>query len=315
MGPGSHARTVRGVHAPARPRAASAYSLPLVAVIALWGTIPVIVRQVDLPAAAIVAARLWLAALGLALVVLWERRTRRTSGPRVFSVARGRCAALSVVLAVHWIAEFAAFQRAPIGTVIFIVYLAPIGVALAAPRMLGERLTTRTVAALALAFGGFALLAWRAVSSAALSGLVAAGIAAVTFVLLVLWSKPLAAIYGGVRAALIEMTGAGVLLVPVAAAAAWGAPKTTWLWLPVLGIVHTALAIAVYLHALPRVGATRTAILGYIEPASAVVWAWLFLGEAPAVATIVGGVAIVMAALLVVNETTQPVEVPVHVPR
>lgn len=296
-------------------RSPGAYSFPLVAVIALWGTVPVIVRQVELPAAAIVATRLWLAALGLAAVVVWERRSQRVSGPTVFSVARGRCVAVSVVLAVHWVAEFAAYQRAPIGTVIFIVYLAPIGVALAAPRILGERLTSRTVGALALAFAGFALVAGGAVSSAALSGLVAAAVAAATFVLLILWSKPLAEIYGGVRTALIEMTGAGALLVPVAAAASWGTPRPAWLWLVVLGIVHTAVAIAVYLHALPRVGATRTAILGYIEPASAVVWAWLFLSESPTVATVLGGVAIVIAATLVVNETQQPAEVPVHVPR
>ena len=295
-------------------RSEAAYSLPLVVTIAVWGTIPVIVRQIDLPAAAIVASRLWLAALGLALVLAWERNTGRESGPKMFSVQRGRCVAVSLVLAVHWIAEFAAYQRAPIGTVIFIVYLAPIGVALAAPRVLGERLTARTIAALVLAFAGFALLAGRAVSSAATSGLVAAAIAMVTFVALILLSKPLAATYGGVRSAFIEMAGAGLILVPVALAAEWGSPQRAWLWLIVLGFVHTAVALAIYLHALPRVGATRTAILGYIEPASAVVWAWLFLSERPAVSTVAGGLAIVVAALLVVGETAELPEVPVHVP-
>ena len=284
-----------------QPRPTVAYSVPLVAVIAVWGTVPVIVRQIDLPAAAIVASRLWVAAIGLGVVLTWERRRRRASGPPVFSVERGRCVAVSVVLAVHWIAEFAAYQRAPIGTVIFIIYLAPIGVALAAPRVLGEGLTARTTGALALAVAGFVLLAGRAVSSAALSGLLCAALGAATFVLLVLWSKPLAEVYGGVRSAFIEMAGAGLLLVPVALVAAWGPPQRAWLWLVVLGLVHSAIAVAVYLRALARVGATRTAILGYVEPASAVVWAWLFLQEQPAASTLVGGVAIVMAALLVLG--------------
>lgn len=292
----------------------AAYSLPLVLVITLWGTVPIIVRQVDLPAVSIVASRLLLAAVGLGVVVAWENRRRRPSGPPVLSVMRGRSAVVSVVLAVHWVAEFAAYQRAPIGTVIFIVYLAPIGVALAAPHVLDERLTRRTLGALALAVAGFVLLAGRAVSSAATSGLVAASIAAITFVLLILWSKPLAAAYGGVRSGFIEMTGAGLLLLPVAVAARWGEPKWSWLWLLVLGLLHSAVAIAVYLHALPRVGATRTAILGYIEPASAVVWAWIFLSESPELATVLGGVAIVSAAVLVVGESDKTSEVPVDVP-
>lgn len=297
-----------------KTRTEAAYSAPLVAAIVLWGTIPVIVRQVELPAAAIVAARLWVAAAALGVVLAWEKRTRRASGPPILSVERGRCAAVSAVLAVHWVAEFAAYQRAPIGTVIFVVYLAPIGVALAAPRLLGERLTPRTIAALALAVTGFALLAGRAVSAAAASGLAFAGLAAVTFVFLVLWSKPLAAVYGGARSAFIELGGAGLLLLPVALTIGWGPPQRAWLWLIMLGLVQTAVAVAVYLHALARVGATRTAILGYIEPASAVLWAWLFLDERPTASTVVGGVAIVAAALLVVGEAAKTSEVPIHVP-
>ena len=112
-----------------------------------WGTIPLVVRRVPLPATAIVGVRLWVAALGLGAALL---ATRRAAPPRpaLLSVHRGLCLAAGLVLAIHWIALFSAYKRAPAGTVILIVYLAPIGIAGLAPATLGERVGTRTLWAL-----------------------------------------------------------------------------------------------------------------------------------------------------------------------
>jgi drug/metabolite transporter (DMT)-like permease len=285
--------------------------LTLVAVCTGWGTIPLIVRKVDLPAGAIVFSRLSIAVLGLAAVLWWQRR-RGDSGPALLSYRPGLCALAAAVLAVHWFAEFSAYRHAPVGTVLFIVYLAPVGIAAAAPLVLGEQLTARTVAAVALGAGGFALLAAPAVSSTGGTGLALAGLAAATFVALVLVSKPLADVYSGTRLALTEMAGASVLLAPVALMSRWGPPQWSWSWLVVLGLVHTAGGIALYLGALGRVPATHAGVLGYIEPFAAVVAAWWVLGERPTSATVAGGVLIVIAGIVLV--LAAPAEVPISVP-
>ena len=111
-------------------------------------------------------------------------------------------------------ALFAAYQRAPAGTVILIVYLAPVGIAIAAPRVLGEALNPRTIGALALAAAGFVLVAAPTVGRAKTGGLLLALAAAVTFTALVLESKILSESYGGLRLAFMEMTGAGPRSVP-----------------------------------------------------------------------------------------------------
>ncbi|MBA2609088.1 MAG: DMT family transporter [Actinobacteria bacterium] len=275
-----------------------------------WGTVPLIVRSVDLPPAAIVAARFWLGALFLTAVVARERRNNRPSGPPVWSAHRGRAVAVCVVLLAHWLCEIAAYQRAPVGTALFIIFLAPIGVAALAPRILGERLDTRTVAALALAVCGFALMSRNALKASGVDGLVLSLAAAVTFVALILLNKPLADAYGGIRAAQMQMTGAGVLIIPVVAFGVdFPSPQPSWLWLVVLGILHTGVAIAVYLTALSIVGATTTGVLGYLEPATAVGWAWLVLNEKPALVTVIGGTAILGAGLMVVRSNTPDLEV------
>src|SRR5687768_7671304 len=99
----------------------------------MWGTIPLLAGDLDLPPAAIVFVRVWVGAFGLAAVVAARRavaprnergraRRRLTSGQRV------RMAALGPLLAVHWTAMFAGYQHAPDDAVVFVVFLAPIGI-------------------------------------------------------------------------------------------------------------------------------------------------------------------------------------------
>jgi drug/metabolite transporter (DMT)-like permease len=168
------------------------------------------------------------------------------------------------------------------------------------------------VLALGLGVGGFVLVAARTVERAGSTGLVLAGLASVSFVALVIISKPLAEHYGGLRLACMELSVATVVLAPAAALAAWGSPQPSWGWLAVLGLGHTALALGIYLWALARVPATQVAILGYLEPVSAVVCGWLFLSEAPGLLTLLGGALIVVAGALVVvpSRSTEVTGVP-----
>jgi drug/metabolite transporter (DMT)-like permease len=282
-------------------------SAVLLVVCSGWGTIGLVVRALDLPAAAITSARVWVGAVGLGLVI---RMTRgRRAGPRLFSYRPGRVVLTGAILAVHWLSFVAALQRAPIGTVVLIVFLGPIGVAVAAPRVLGERSSPRTLGALTLAVAGFALVAVPDVRSAGLIGPGLALLAAALFVALVLASKPLAAVYGGLRLAFLELSVASAVLLPVGLSADWGSPRLDWLWLLVLGLVHTALGVSLYLAALARVPVVHAGILGYLEPVGAVVCGWLFLHEQPGPATVGGAIMIVAGGLMVLRANVAPPEV------
>ncbi|MDQ6613776.1 MAG: EamA family transporter, partial [Actinomycetota bacterium] len=226
--------------------------------------------------------------------------------PRLLSVQPLRCGLTAAILGVHWLALFAAYRRAPAGTVILIVYLAPIGVAALAPRLLGEPLGRRTAVALAGAVAGFALLAAPTVRSAGPAGLILSLIAAALFVALILLSKSLAAVYGGLRLAFMELAGAGLLLVPVAAATAWPSPRWAWLWVVVLGVVHTAVGITLYLSVLAEVPATHVGILSYLEPVVVVLAAWVWLGQRPGWATMAGGALVVAAGVSIAISGSSP---------
>lgn len=276
----------------------------------LWGTIGVIVRHVDLPAVAIVASRVWLAAgaLGIWLAV------RPVPGAALFRHRPRRTVLAGVVLAGHWVALVEALQRAPIGTVLLITYLSPVAVAVAAPRALGEAVGRTTVTALALGVAGMALVVLpgggEGPDGSGTAGVLIAVVAGASLAWLTILSKPLSEAYGGPRLAFLEMTVAGVVLAPLAATAGWGDPAPSWLWLVVLGVVHSGLAVALYLGALARLPATSVGILAYLEPASAVLFGWALLSETPHVATLAGGALILAAGALVVRAGAAAVPTP-----
>jgi drug/metabolite transporter (DMT)-like permease len=258
----------------------------------LWAQMGVVIRQVEVPAVAVVWSRLVFAAPALAWFVRRHDTRPRRWHPSRLVLLNG------LILAVHWTTFVAALQRAPIGTVLLITYLAPVGIAALAPRVLGERVSLRLVVALALGVGGVAFIAAPSLDGSSADCVVLAIVTGCVYVGLALLNKRLADEFGGARLALWQVLIAGVLLTPFAAIADWGPAQAAWLWLPVLGVVYTAVAFGTYLTALAKVAASRAVILLYLEPAGAVAVGWLLLGERPSLLTALGGMAIVAGGLL-----------------
>jgi drug/metabolite transporter (DMT)-like permease len=279
-------------------------SLLVAGVAALWGSVGVVIRQIELPAVALVSARIWIAAPALALFVA---RTQRDV-PWQWRPSR-RLVLNGVVLAAHWVSFIAALQRAPIGTVLLITYLAPVGIAALAPAVLGEVVTPRTKVALALAVSGIALIAAPALGGAEGTGVLLAFVTGALYVPLALLNKSLSDSHGGVQLALWQLLIAGAVILPFALVSDWGSPRLDWLWLVVLALVYTAFAFAAYLTALARIPATRAAVLLYLEPASAVLFGWLLLDEQPTISMLAGGSLVVVAGLLVARTPMAP-EIP-----
>ena len=96
-------------------------------------------------------------------------------------------------------------------------------------------------------------------------------------------------------------------MLPFAATTSWGTPTADWWWLVVLGAVFTAGLLSLYLVLLDQLPAATVSVLTYLEPVSAVVVGWVFLGEVPTVTTVVGGAMVVLAGIMVLPRVTAPV--------
>ena len=68
-----------------------------------------------------------------------------------------------------------------------------------------------------------------------------------------------------------------------------------------MGIVHSTIAPVLYYRGLRDVDATRTAVLGYLEPLCAILLAMFFLHEMPDVRSLYGGTMILVSGYLTVR--------------
>ncbi|HEX4979109.1 MAG TPA: DMT family transporter [Acidimicrobiales bacterium] len=282
-------------------------ALPLSIVCLGWGTIPLVADEADMAPQVLTFARVVIAAVVLRLLLAARREPRA----RPWRTGGRRAVAAGTVLAGHWTAMFAAYERAPDSTVVFLIFLAPIGVAVI------ERPSPHLVRASVIGLAGLLLVAGPTVGDAdstTAAGMALALLAALLFVVLLVLAKPLAETLGGLRLTFVEMAVASVLLAPVAGLSSWEGIGNAWPWLALLGVVHTALGTAVYLRTLALVPATAVGVLGYLEPVGVVAFAWILAGDEPSLATIIGAAVVVVAGAMAATGSTGRSEVAADVP-
>jgi drug/metabolite transporter (DMT)-like permease len=176
---------------------------------------------------------------------------------------------------------------------IVLQYAGVIWVMLLAPRVLGEPLDRRDVAAVGVAFAGIVLCFAGKFGSSSIAGDLVALVSSVCFAGVVL---ALRAQRGPIATAVItygNVVGA-VGLLPFVARDLVVTP-TSGAILVALGVVQIALAYRLFVAGLDHVSATQASLIGMLEPIANPIWVFLALGERPAVPTILGGLVVLAA--------------------
>jgi drug/metabolite transporter (DMT)-like permease len=76
----------------------------------------------------------------------------------------------------------------------------------------------------------------------------------------------------------------------------------SWFLLIVLGVLNTAVATSLYLRGLDIVKVQKAVVLNYLEPASAVMFGYLFLSQPATPGMILGGSLILVAGYVVTTK-------------
>ena len=268
-------------------RAIAIGSLALLAV--GWGAIPLFVRA-EVPPTHLVAMRV---TLGGAVLVLFSMATKRFTIPR--HRWRG-VAMLGAVLAAHWLSFFVALNLTTVAVTLAILYIGPVLAAVLSGPVLHERVSWHAYVGLVVAVVG-TLLVIRPGSGATVAGVAVAAISGVLLAVIMLLGKPLAADLGGLVVATWELVVASIVLAPFTIQAVRDSGEF-WPQFVVLGAVFTGLAGVVYWTSMRQLPVAVVSVIMYLEPASAVVWAALFLGEQPDVLTWLGVVLVVVAGTI-----------------
>ncbi len=272
----------------------------LVAVAATaWGTWPLILRRVAMPASLQAALMMIVLTVFSMPVMLKDRVPARATWSQWLGVAwLGVADALNVAL------FFAAYQRTSVAIAVLTHYLTPIFVALAAPAVLKERAHPRTTVAVAISFAGLVLLLqpWgRGLGRSDVVGAALGAGSAVFYASNVLVNKRLAPAFSASELMFYHGFVAVPLLwlaVPSGALAGAAFSSVVVLVLGALGPGVTAGLLFVW--GLRRVPASHASILTLLEPLVAVATAAVFLDQRLGSAQIVGGLLILAGSVTVI---------------
>lgn len=190
----------------------------------------------------------------------------------------------------------------PAGTASIIVSAAPLVSVAVARVMFGERVTPATVVGSAIALAGvaFVCLARAGVSLSASVWIVVA--AMVVQGIYHPLQRPLLRRYTSIEVACYAMVAGTVMtlpFVPFELQTMLGAGAGPWLAAVYLGLLPSALGFVLWAYAVARMPVSVSTSLLYLVPPVAVLIAWLWLGELPIPAELLGGVVVILGVLII----------------
>ena len=270
----------------------------------IFGFIGVLVTWTTAPESALLVVRFVTAGAVLGLVFARRR-------PLAGAFRRGvwpRLLLMGLVDSAMLLLFFVAMRDTSVAIGMFLLFLAPVWVALLAPRVFRSRTERVVYPALLLALAGLAAILVPSLlgegvrlSTAGVAAGLGAGLGYAAFQLIV---KDLTARVPAVTIVMAEILLDAVILLPLALVQTVGAGyRLTARDLVagvVLGVLCTAVAYMMWTAGMGRIKVQHSSILGYLEPVSGPVYAFLILGQAISGWTVLGGVLIVAAGVLVV---------------
>ena len=245
--------------------------------------------------------RFSMAVVMLALMLLIERKSFRISGSELKTLA-----SLGLLFAASSITYYQSFRFMDAGIASTILFVYPVMVAIIMATFFREKVTASTVTAIILALAGIGLL-YKGDAGVSLSAI---------GVLLVMISSLTYAVYivvvnqSSIRMSSLKLTFY-VLLICMLSLLTYSfispdlhlmlppSPRA-WFFACWLGLVPTVLSLVLMTVAVHEVGATPTAIMGALEPLTAVAIGVMVFGESLTFRLTIGIVLILSAVLLIV---------------
>ncbi len=263
----------------------------------IWGSIGLLVRMIPYSAEIIVFYRVLFAFIFLLIIRINQKKRINIKGQnKVILVISG------VALALNWILFFQAVKSTTIASATLSYYTSPIIVVILSVIFLKERLTGRELIALILGVLGIvSMLVIPADSDISSNiGVIYGLLAACCYAIFTLASKVINSI--NIRDLTLIQTGICIIILAPFALTKVLPEEKSLILLIVLGIIHTALALMMYNKGLRLTKVHNVGTLSYLDPLSAILWAFLFLGEIPSPISFVGGVLILSSSYLVVKD-------------
>ena len=264
-----------------------------------WSTAGVLQRQLTLDTATQVFGRAVFAGAAMLVYVAIVERGRVVRAFRSVGIA-GVAVALCVATAS---ASFiGALNHTSVARVLFILALAPVLAALLAWAALGEPITRRTIAAMAIALVGVSLMLG-APGEGSLAGDVLSFVVALAFALSIVitrWRRDVSM----VPATCLSQVILVVAFAPFASPGEIGGGDVAWL--AALGIGQIGLGFVLLTIGARLIPAVQVGLITLLEVVLGPFWVWLALDERPSTLTLVGGAVVIFAIVIQTRAAPSP---------
>lgn len=304
-----------GARSEDRRRTAGILAVSLTTV--LWGLVPLILKQTQMPVLTFAAYRLWAGVLVFAVVFA-------LTGRRLPWATLRTCALGGVIFTADVAFSFLAFRLTSVADATIIGALAPVCIMIGAGRWFGERVERRDLVFVAISLAGVAVVAIGSAGTPAFDvwGDAFAAASVLTWTAYWLFSKRARANVGALEYMTSVMLVAAFLMTMLALVSGEGvspppgASDWLWIWAVALGAGAIGHVLLAWSHS--HVEAWLGSLITQCMPVVGSIAAWVLLGESLTPLTIVGGLVVLgaTAAILLrsrargVNATFETPETP-----
>lgn len=269
----------------------------LIGAMSIFGTVGIFVHYIPLPSATIAFCRGIIGAVFLLLLILITGK--KPELPAIRKNLPLLCLS-GAAIGVNWILLFEAYHYTTVATATICYYLSPLFLVLASP-LLGEKLTVKKCACIGIAMIGMVFVS--GVLTGGIGGFtgILLGVGAAVFYASVMFMNKRLSPIGAYDKTIIQLFTAAIVILPYllfTGGLSFPPMETvSWVFLAVVGIVHTGFAYALYFGAMKDLSAQSIAILSYLDPVLSIILSALVLRESLDVFTVIGAVLILGSAL------------------
>lgn len=266
----------------------------------LWGTAGIFAKMISgMSAQSIIFYRV---AIAFAVLFLFFILSGNLSKLRL-SDKRSYLVLFSVLQVITMLAFFESLLNGSVPVAVLLLYTAPVYVTIFSPILLKERSTGKGWVALVLSILGVILIVDPVNIDLSIrsTGIIAGILSGISYAFQIMTSRHISKSYSGYSQAFWSFLIAALLLLPAVAVPAQIIIENS-IYLLMLAVFPTILAVSLYFNGLKKVRAANASILGLIEPLSAVIFSIIILHNSISIPIMMGGALILAGGAIVTRD-------------
>ncbi len=271
----------------------------IISAMLIWGTLPVFVSKIPFGSAEIV---MWRILFGFAFLLVVFLATKKKSPGENYKKAAPRLIISGIIMGANWVCLFESYRCIDVSIATLAYYMAPVMVMAASVFLFREHAGSVKICGMISAVAGmFIVTGVNIGGSNPVRGLILGLAAALLYASVTLINKGTSGL-SGLEITLIQLIGAALVVIPYTFITHQGPwlyiASEAGLYAAIVGLVHTGLALFLYFSSIQELPAQSVALCSYIDPASALFFAAIFLGDVLSPVQIVGALMILGGAAI-----------------